>query len=110
MWNAAELPNASNQIINVGGKIHTQIKIACEIVQKVIGGGDIIFKEARHEVKNAYVTWEKSVNILGYEEKHNLEQGVTKMWAWAKNQPKRTRFEWNQFELEKGIYSYWKTK
>lgn len=110
MWNAAELPNASNQIINVGGKIHTQIKTACEIVQKVIGGGDIIFKEARHEVKNAYVTWEKSVNILGYEEKHNLEQGVTKMWAWAKNQPKRTRFEWNQFELEKGIYSYWKTK
>jgi len=74
MWNAAELSTASKQIINVGGKYHTNIKTACDILQKVIGEGEIVFKESRHEVKNAYVTWQKSVDILGYNEKHNLEQ------------------------------------
>lgn len=109
-WNAAVLPAASKQIINVGGKEHTRIKDACEILQKVVGGGEISYKEARHEVKNAYVTWQKSVDILGYDEKHTLEQGITSMWNWAKQQPIRKRFEWDQFELEKGVYSYWKTK
>lgn len=110
LWRAAELSTASKEIINVGGKTHTHVKTACEILQKIIGDGEIVFKEARHEVKNAYVTWQKSVDILGYEEKYNLEQGISKMWNWAKTQPQRKRFEWDSFELDNGIYSYWKTK
>lgn len=109
-WNAATLPQASRQTINVGGKHHTSIKDACQILQSIIGGGEIVFKESRHEVKNAYVTWEKSVEILGYKENYTLEEGIQIMWNWAKNQPKRQRIEWNQFELDKGVYSYWKTK
>jgi UDP-glucose 4-epimerase len=109
-WNAAILPEASKQIINIGGKNHTSIKQACEIVKKVIGGGDIIYKESRHEVKNAYVTWQKSVDILNYNEKSTLEEGITSMWQWAKEQPKRNQFQWNKYELDKGLYSYWKIK
>ena len=30
------------------------------------------------------------------------------MWAWARQQPNRKRFEWPKYELEKGIYEYWK--
>jgi UDP-glucose 4-epimerase len=109
-WNAAILPEASKQIINIGGKTHTSIKEACEIVKKVIGGGTIIHKEARHEVKNAYVTWKKSVDILDYQEKFNIEEGVTLMWKWAKEQPKRNQFQWEKYELNNGLYSYWKIK
>ena len=109
-WNAAILPQASKQIINVGSKTHTSIKDACEIVKKVIGGGTIIYKEARHEVKNAYVTWQKSVDILHYEERFNLEEGVSFMWEWAKEQPKRKQFQWDVYELNDKIYSYWKIK
>jgi len=110
MWNAAVLPEASKQIINLGGKTHTTIKEACETLQSIIGGGTISYKEARHEVKNAYVTWQKSVNILGYVENYTLEQGLSSMWNWAQRQQKRQRFEWNKFELNNGVYSYWKTK
>jgi UDP-glucose 4-epimerase len=109
-WNAAILPEASKQIINIVGKTHTSIKEACEIVKKVIGGGTIIHKEARHEVKNAYVTWKKSVDILDYQEKFNIEEGVTLMWKWAKEQPKRNQFQWEKYELNNGLYSYWKIK
>ena len=30
------------------------------------------------------------------------------MWKWAKQQPMRERFVWPSYELEKGIYSFWK--
>jgi UDP-glucose 4-epimerase len=45
---------------------------------------------------------------LGYEDKTNLYDGLSKMWDWAKQQPKRDRFIWENYELEKGIYSFWK--
>jgi UDP-glucose 4-epimerase len=32
------------------------------------------------------------------------------MWEWAQKQPKRDRFVWSEYELEKGIYSFWKNK
>lgn len=109
-WNAAILPEASKQIINIGSNNYITIKEACELVIKVIGGGDIIYKEARHEVKNAYVTSQKSIDILKYNEQYNLEQGITFMWNWAKIQPLRKQFIWDKYELNNGIYSYWKIK
>lgn len=109
-WNAAVLPEASKQIINIGSSNYITIKQACELVKKVIGGGDIIYKEARHEVKNAYVTSQKSIDILKYNEQYNLEQGITFMWNWAKTQPLRKQFIWDEYELDNGIYSYWKIK
>ena len=30
------------------------------------------------------------------------------MWEWAKSQPIREQFIWSEYELEKGIYSFWK--
>ena len=64
--------------------------------------------EKRHEVKYAYPTFQKSIDILGFEHKTSLKEGLNVMWEWAKNQPKREQFIWPKYELEKGIYSYWK--
>jgi UDP-glucose 4-epimerase len=30
------------------------------------------------------------------------------MWVWASHQPKRDRFVWENYELDNGIYSFWK--
>ena len=30
------------------------------------------------------------------------------MWNWAKDQPMKDRFVWPSYELDKGIYSFWK--
>jgi len=69
---------------------------------------ETVFMEARHEVKHSIPTYQKSVDILGFEHKTNLEAGLTEMWKWAKQQPMRERFVWPSYELEKGIYSFWK--
>ena len=64
--------------------------------------------EARHEVKHSIPTFQKSVDILGFEHRTDLEDGLRIMWEWAKEQPIRERFVWPSYELDRGIYSYWK--
>lgn len=110
LWNAAVLPSASKEIINLGGIEEISINDACDMLIKIIGGGEKINLEKRHEVKNSIPTWEKSVKILNYEYKTNLEKGLTDMWEWAKLQPSRDRFIWPFYELDNGIYSFWKNK
>ena len=66
------------------------------------------YHEQRHEVKHSIPTWKKSVEILGFKHTTSLKEGLTKMWEWAQEQPKRERFVWPSYELEKGIYKYWK--
>lgn len=109
LWNAAHLPQASKQIINLGGIYETTINDACDTLIKVMGGGTKIYMEKRHEVKHAYSTYQKSVDILGFNHKTNLEEGLKDMWDWAIKQPKRSQFIWNNYEVEKGIYNFWKT-
>ena len=108
LWNAAILPQASKEIINLGGIEEYSINQANKILKEIIGTGITVYKEGRHEVKHSIPTWQKSVDILGFTHKTSLKEGLTSMWLWAKEQPKRERFVWSSYELEKGIYSYWK--
>ncbi len=109
-WNAAVLPQASKEVINVGGIEEISILQASGTLREVIGAGSIVFKEARHEVKHSIPTWQKSVDILNYQYKTSLKEGLVSMWQWAQQQPMRERFIWPSYELEKGIYSFWKAK
>jgi len=108
LWRAALYPQASKQIINLGGIKEYSIKEASDILINIMGGGDVVHHEQRHEVKHSIPTWEKSVDILGFEHKTDLEEGLTTMWEWAKTQPIRDRFVWPEYELDKGIYNFWK--
>lgn len=108
LWNAAIRPEASKQIINLGGIEEISIKYASEILREVMGAGEIIHLEGRHEVKHSIPTFQKSIDILGFKHQTNLKEGLIKMWDWAKQQPIRERFVWPTYELDKGIYSFWK--
>ena len=108
LWKAGHIKEASKEIINLGGIHHTSILDAAKLVQKVTGKGEIVHYEPRYEVKYAFPTYQKSIDILGYEESISLEEGLKKVWDWAQTQPKRERKKWDRYELDKGIYSYWK--
>lgn len=107
-WRAGFEPAASKQIINLGGIHQISIKEAAHTLAEVVGGAEIVHMPPRHEVKHAYPTWQKSVDILGFEHKTNLREGLAKMWEWVQTQPERPRQIWSQYELDKGIYDYWK--
>ena len=110
LWNSAVREEASKEIINLGGIEEISIKDASVVLREVIGEGNIVHLEPRHEVKHSIPTFQKSIDILGFEYKTELKEGLTKMWEWAKEQPMRERFVWPEYELEKGIYSFWKNK
>ena len=108
MWNAAVLKKASKEIINLGGIAGYSINSAAEILCKITGYNNISHEEPRHEVKHAVPKPDKSIKLLKYEQKTSLEDGLRKMWEWAKAQPNRERMKWENYEITKGIYSYWK--
>lgn len=109
LWNAAIDPRASKQIINLGGIHSISILEANNILKNVIGCPEnTVFFEERHEVMHAISTYQKSIDILGFKHETDLEDGLTKMWEWAKVQPMRNQFIWPSFELDKGLYSFWK--
>jgi len=101
-------PKASKQIINLGGIENYSILECAETLKQIVGGGEIIHLEGRHEVHTAVPTWQKSIDILGFKHKTSLKEGLTEMWEWAKKQPMRERFVWPSYEIEKGIYKFWK--
>ena len=108
LWKSSQQENCSKEIINLGGTRHYTINEANETLKDVIKDGQTVYKEQRHEVKNAVPTWQKSVDLLGYEDKTTLYDGLSQMWEWVKKQPNRQRFVWGNYEVDKGIYSFWK--
>jgi UDP-glucose 4-epimerase len=110
LWKASQDIRASKEIINLGGVKEYSINEANEILREVVGGGEVKYFEGRHEVKHSIPTWQKSIDLLDFEHKTDLKEGLTKMWEWVKTQPVRERFVWPFYELDKGIYSFWKTK
>ena len=107
LWNAAVYKAASKEIINLGGIHNHSIKEAAEKLIGIMGSGEIVHYEQRHEVKHCVPTYQKSIDILDFKHKTDLSEGLEDMWTWAKKQPMRDRFVWPKYELDKGIYSYW---
>jgi UDP-glucose 4-epimerase len=108
LWKSGVQKNCSKQIINLGGTKFYSIKEANNILREVIDDGNTVYLEPRHEVKDAHPTWQKSVELLGYEDKTSLYDGLKQMWEWAQKQPHRDRFHWGNYEIEKGVYKFWK--
>lgn len=108
LWNSAILPSASKEIINLGGIEEYTINDANEILRSILLTDNYTYKEARHEVKYSIPTYQKSIDILNFKHQTSLRDGLTNMWNWAKTQPNREQFIWESYEIEKGIYSFWK--
>lgn len=112
LWKAAVQENTSKQIINLGGKVPYTLNQAADtlkgILQEAGYSPKIEHREARHEVKEAVPTWEKSEQLLGFEHKTGFADGLRKMLDWTKQQPDRPLYKWKNYEIDDGIYSYWK--
>jgi len=85
---AAELdPKTDRQCINVGGTRPVTVNELARLVSADFGADPEIvhLPDRPREVKHAYSTWQKSVDLLGYEERYGLEEGIRRMAAWAKS-------------------------
>jgi UDP-glucose 4-epimerase len=109
-WKGAIDPKASKEIFNIGGDTHNTIDEVADIIIDVMGSGNKVYLEQRHEVKDAWVSHDKIKTILDFKNPTSLKDGLNQMWEWAKSQPRRERKQWSSYELDNGIYNYWKIK
>ncbi len=108
LWNALTREQASKQCINLGGSDHHSINKAAEIFKLISQtNSKIVYLEKRHEVKCAFSSWEKSEKLLDFSHKTSLENGMRKFWNWTQTVKLEPQFQWTNFEIEKGLYSYW---
>jgi UDP-glucose 4-epimerase len=49
-----------------------------------------------------------NIGLFWDEDKTTLYDGLKQMWDWTQKQPMRDRFVWGEYEIDKGIYEYWK--
>ncbi len=113
MYKASFDSRAKNEIINLGGIHEYTINEAARFLINIYqeqnkNKVEILYLEPRHEVKEAWSTWKKSIELIDFEHKTDLKTGLEKMWKWAKEQPKRQRKKFSEYEIKNGIYSYWK--
>jgi len=107
LWRAAVEPRCSKQVINLGGLKAVSIKEAAETLIEVMGAGELTYLPPRHEVKHAVPTGSKSIELLGFEHKTSLADGLKLMWDWAKAQPSRPRQVWSEYEVDAELYPFW---
>ena len=110
LWKAAIDKRAKNEIINVGGINDYSLNVASKYISKITGQKEVIYLEPRHEVKHAWCSFQKSIDLLDYKETTTFESGLEKMWNWVKTCPERKRKFWSDYEIDTNIYSYWKVK
>jgi len=63
--------------------------------------------EPRHEVKIAYCNHDKAKKMLSFVDGTDLEKVMDDMFSWALEQPNRNVKKMT-YEIDRGIYSFWK--
>ena len=109
---APERPKAYQKVINVGADQPYTILEMAQTVAKAMGvSAKVKHLEARHEVKHAWTTHDLCKELFGDLVKNvSLEEGIGRMAAWAKAVGKREPSRFEEIEIERGMYSFWKAE
>lgn len=103
------VPEAYNQIFNVGADKPYSINELAEAVARAMGvASKINHLPARDEVTHAYSSHEKVLRVFGQRKLYSLEEGLTRMAAWVKQHGARSSQKFENIEVEKNFPQAWK--
>lgn len=95
----AEDPSLDGEVYNVGGSAHVSVNELATMVARAMSasGWPVEHLPPRPlEVKDAWCTWAKSVDRLGFQEPVSVEEGIRNMAGWAKS---KGPHEWSEERL-----------
>lgn len=105
------IDNFNDETFNIGADKFYSINHVAAMVQVVSQRygieTKIEHKEKREEVKHAFCDHKKAKKLLHFKDDTCLENLIIKMFEWVKSEPNR-KVKKMKYEIEKGIYSYWK--
>jgi len=106
---SVQLPEAYNQIFNVGADKPYTVNYLAEVVADTLGQPcRKIHLDARQEVKHAFSSHEKVERIFGVKAQIPLEEGVRKMAVWAKQVGPRKSQIFEPIEILKNLPPSWR--
>lgn len=105
------MKETNGQIFNLGSDKEYTLNEVADIVRQVaeeFGFKPAIeYLEKRHEVKFAHSDHTKAKALLGFKDGTDLKKTIKDMFTWAMKQEDR-EIKLMPYEINKGIYSYWK--
>jgi UDP-glucose 4-epimerase len=105
---AIELPEAYNQVFNIGAdQPYTVNELARFIAKAMDVPPDVVHLPARNEVLNAYSSHEKIRSVFGERRLYDLEEGLCNMAGWVKQHGSRTSQKFNGIEVHKNFPKAW---
>jgi len=106
--NSVNVPNARNQVFNIGADEQYTVKHLGEEVCKVMGKeGRIRYVEARNEVIHAYSSHEKARSYFGSPKPTALNEGLRKMAEWAKKNGAKRSSTFSNIEIREKLPPLW---
>jgi len=108
MVDALDIPEARNQVFNLGAD---QPYTVCELAERVARAmgvkPKIRFLPARNEVRHAYSSHDKVRRVFGQRPTHSLDEGLAAMATWVRQHGARQSQKFRQIEIEKNLPSVW---
>ena len=106
--NCVNVPEAKNEIFNIGADTEVNVNELAESVQKVMGiEQPIRHVEARNEVKHAWSDHSKLKRVFGEQKEMSLEEGLKKMVAWGKQSGIRKGVRFKDIEILEKLPPVW---
>jgi UDP-glucose 4-epimerase len=102
------IPEAYNQVFNIGADTPYRVRDLADIVQRFMGRQTgLQYLPARHEVVHAFSDHGKAARILGCAPTISLEEGIARMGKWALATGPRSSREFAGIEVEEGLPPSW---
>jgi UDP-glucose 4-epimerase len=108
--NCVNIPEAYNEVINIGGDKDYSVKELALTVMKTMGiEGELRHLEARNEVVHAYADHEKAKKLFNIQpnELITLEDGLQKMVDWVKTAGSRKTPKFENIEITEKLPPVW---
>ncbi len=105
---SVDIPAARNQIFNVGADTPYSVNHLAAVVMDAMGiRVELNHLPARNEVVHAYSDHSKVRRVFGAQPPATLEEGITRMAAWAKTAgPRQSRY-FGEIEIAKNLPPSW---
>ena len=106
--NSVNIPEAYNQVFNIGSnKVSTIKELAIGVLKAMKSDLELIELEKRDEVLHAYSDHSKFENIFKPKPYTELDKGLKLMANWVKAHGSRKSTEFENIEIKKNLPNYW---
>lgn len=105
---STEIKNAYNEVFNIGADTpYTVNELATAVANAFNQEPEINYLDSRNEVEHAYADHAKAKDVFNIHSYFSLEEGISRMAAWAKTKGARTSKRFENIEVPKNLPPIW---